>query len=116
MDSEDVERDNKQRVMINWRELTRDEQIAALQNVAGKKYIPPQAVEKDLWVTTILQIVFSLPFADSMVFKGGTSLSKVFGKIERFSYAPVERTSVPVRLDATIYFLILATISIKRII
>jgi len=28
--------------MINWRELTRDEQIAALQNVAGKKYIPPQ--------------------------------------------------------------------------
>ena len=42
MDSEDVERDNKQRVMINWRELTRDEQIAALQNVAGKKYISPQ--------------------------------------------------------------------------
>ena len=41
--------------MINWRELTRDEQIAALHNVAGKKYIPSQAVEKDLWVTTILQ-------------------------------------------------------------
>ena len=71
--------------MINWRELTTDEQIAALQNVAGLKHIPPQAVEKDLWVTTILQIVFSLPFADSLVFKGGTSLSKVFGKIERFS-------------------------------
>ena len=34
----------------------------------------------------------------------------------RFSYAPVERTSVPVGLDATVYFLILATISIKRII
>ena len=71
--------------MINWRELTTNEQIAALQNVAGAKHIPPQAVEKDLWVTTILQIVFSLPFADSLVFKGGTSLSKVFGKIERFS-------------------------------
>ena len=55
--------------MINWRELTTDEQIAALQNVAGLKHIPPQAVEKDLWVTTILQIVFSLPFADSLVFK-----------------------------------------------
>ena len=38
-----------------------------------------------MWVTTILQILFSLPFADSLVFKGGTSLSKVFGKIERFS-------------------------------
>jgi predicted nucleotidyltransferase component of viral defense system len=46
--------------------------------VAGRKMIPPQAVEKDLWVTTILQIVFSLPFADHMVFKGGTSLNKVY--------------------------------------
>lgn len=64
--------------MTNWRELTKDEQIAALQNVAGRKMIPPQAVEKDLWVTTILQIVFSLPFADHMVFKGGTSLNKVY--------------------------------------
>lgn len=67
--------------MINWRDLSKDEQIAALQNVAGKKHIPPQAVEKDLWVTTILQIVFSFPFADCLIFKGGTSLSKVFGKI-----------------------------------
>ena len=71
--------------MTNWRDLTKDEQIAALQNVAGAKHIPPQAVEKDMWVTTILQIVFSLPFAGCLVFKGGTSLSKVFGKIERFS-------------------------------
>ena len=70
---------------MNWRDLKKNEQIAALQNVAGKKNIPPQAVEKDLWVTTILQLVFSLPFADSMIFKGGTSLSKVYGKIERFS-------------------------------
>jgi hypothetical protein len=71
--------------MMNWRDLSKDEQIAALQNVAGIKHIPPQAVEKDMWVTTILQILFSLPFADSLVFKSGTSLSKVFGKIERFS-------------------------------
>lgn len=71
--------------MTNWRELTKDEQIAAIQHVSGIKNIPPQAVEKDLWVTTILQIVFSLPFAENLVFKGGTSLSKVFGKIERFS-------------------------------
>lgn len=71
--------------MTEWRQLSRDEQIAALQQVAGQKHIPPQAVEKDLWVTVILQVVFSLPFADKLVFKGGTSLSKVFGKIERFS-------------------------------
>ena len=71
--------------MTEWRELTRDERVAALQQVAGLRHIPPQAVEKDLWVTVILQVVFSLPFAEHLVFKGGTSLSKVFGKIERFS-------------------------------
>jgi len=71
--------------MIHWNELSRDEKIAALQNVAGTMSLPPQAVEKDLWVTTILQVVFTLPYADKLVFKGGTSLSKVFGKIKRFS-------------------------------
>lgn len=71
--------------MTEWKSLTADEQTAALQQVAGIKNLPPQAVEKDLWVTVILQMVFSLPFADKLVFKGGTSLSKVFGKIERFS-------------------------------
>ena len=71
--------------MTEWKNLTKDEQVAALQQVAGQKHIPPQAVEKDLWVTTLLQVVFSLSFADKLVFKGGTSLSKVFGRIERFS-------------------------------
>ena len=71
--------------MTEWKSLTADEQTAALQQVAGIKNLPPQVVEKDLWVTVILQMVFSLPFADKLVFKGGTSLSKVFGKIERFS-------------------------------
>ena len=90
--------------MINWTDLSKDEQIAALQNVAGIKHIPPQAVEKDMWVTTILQIVFSLPFADSLVFKGGTSLSKVFGKIERFSEdidLAIDRTYFGLEGDST---------------
>ena len=71
--------------MINWTELSKEEKAAAIQNAAGVKGIPPQAVEKDLWVTNILQVVFKLPYADKLVFKGGTSLSKVFGKIQRFS-------------------------------
>jgi hypothetical protein len=45
----------------------------------------PISVEKDLWVTTILQVLFSLPYAESMVFKGGSSLSKVWNLIKRFS-------------------------------
>lgn len=58
---------------------------AALQQVASAKHIPPHAVEKDLWVTIILQVVFSLPYADMLLFKGGTSLSKVYRQIGRFS-------------------------------
>ena len=44
-----------------------------------------QAVEKDFWVTVILQAVFSLPVAQHLIFKGGTSLSKAWGLISRFS-------------------------------
>ena len=44
-----------------------------------------QAVEKDLWVTVVLQMVFALPVANHLVFKGGTSLSKVWKVIRRFS-------------------------------
>jgi len=65
--------------------LTTAQQRTILEQTAIKKALPKQAIEKDLWVTTILQIVFSLPCADSLVFKGGTSLSKVWGLINRFS-------------------------------
>lgn len=37
--------------MTAWKDLSRDEQVAALQQVAGMMHISPQAVEKDLWVT-----------------------------------------------------------------
>lgn len=56
-----------------------------LEQTAIKQGLPKQAVEKDLWVTAMLQILFSLPCAESLVFKGGTSLSKVWGLIRRFS-------------------------------
>ena len=59
--------------------LTTAQQRTILEQTAIKKALPKQAIEKDLWVTTFLQIVFSLPCADNLVFKGGTSLSKVWG-------------------------------------
>ncbi len=56
------------------------EQAAAGQ--AGQAVI----LEKDFWVTWLLGLLFSLPeVAPFLVFKGGTSLSKVFGVIDRFS-------------------------------
>ena len=46
----------------------------------------PAIVEKDFWVCWILKHLFSEPtLKGQMVFKGGTSLSKVFGLIDRFS-------------------------------
>lgn len=56
-----------------------------MQAAEGRIGLPSQAIEKDLWVTTILQIVFTLPFANKLIFKGGTSLSKVGKHISRFS-------------------------------
>ena len=56
-----------------------------MEQTAVKLGLPKQAIEKDLWVTAVLQIVFSLPCAKGLVFKGGTSLSKVWHLISRFS-------------------------------
>ena len=44
----------------------------------------PIIVEKDFWVCWALDHLFS-EFPHRLIFKGGTSLSKVFGLIERFS-------------------------------
>lgn len=56
-----------------------------MEQTATRLSLPVQAIEKDLWVTSMLQIMFGLPCAGSLVFKGGTSLSKVWGVIKRFS-------------------------------
>lgn len=71
--------------MNNYFFLTKEEQLQVLQAAETQTGIPSQVIEKDLWVTTILQIIFSLPFADKLIFKGGTSLSKVWKLINRFS-------------------------------
>ena len=71
--------------MNNFINLTKEQQIAIIMQLVNKIGLPAQAIEKDLWVTTLLQLIFSLPFADKLVFKGGTSLSKVWNVIERFS-------------------------------
>ena len=47
--------------------------------------LPEISIEKDLWVTQVLHAVFSLQVSDKLIFKGGTSLSKAWGLIDRFS-------------------------------
>jgi hypothetical protein len=53
---------------------------------ASRLGMNPAIVEKDFWVCWILKLMFKEPaLKNQMVFKGGTSLSKVFGLIDRFS-------------------------------
>lgn len=70
--------------MANYFELSSARQQTIITQTSTQLGIPPQAIEKDLWVTTILQIVFTLSISKNLVFKGGTSLSKVYGLINRF--------------------------------
>lgn len=71
--------------MNNFHTLPTDTKRIVIEQTALKRGLSKQIIEKDLWVSTLLEIIFTLPFADKLVFKGGTSLSKVWGLIERFS-------------------------------
>ncbi len=63
-----------------------DERRLVFEAQAQKMALAPAVVEKDFWVCYTLDHLFHKSgFADSMVFKGGTSLSKAFDLIERFS-------------------------------
>lgn len=65
--------------------LTETQRRTVFEQTAIRIKLPVASIEKDFWVTELLNILFSLPYADRMVFKGGTSLSKVWGVIHRFS-------------------------------
>ena len=53
---------------------------------AANLNVMPQLIEKDFWVCWILKTLFSLPESGShLTFKGGTSLSKCYDVIRRFS-------------------------------
>ena len=54
---------------------------------AVKKQVGLQefAIEKDWWVVQTLRTIFSMEVGSHLLFKGGTSLSKAWGLIDRFS-------------------------------
>lgn len=64
----------------------RDRRDLFSQAAAEQGYMAPEVIEKDFWVCWALKRVFELdPTPTQLIFKGGTSLSKVYGVIERFS-------------------------------
>ncbi len=66
-------------------QLNNKDKLNIFNQVSEKTGFLSSAVEKDWWVTLSLNIIFSLPYSKHIVFKGGTSLSKAWNLIERFS-------------------------------
>ena len=71
--------------MNNLIKLANKDRTDIFTTVATLKNLSKEAVEKDWWVTAVLRSLFALPYADNISFKGGTSLSKCWNIIERFS-------------------------------
>lgn len=65
--------------------LSKKDKLNIFNQVSEKSGLPSSAVEKDWWVTLSLNIIFSLSYSKHIIFKGGTSLSKAWNLIERFS-------------------------------
>ena len=71
--------------MSKWIDFTTDERKAMIQAVSEAKQIDEVSAEKDWWVTAVLYAVFHTSIGEYLLFKGGTSLSKGWNIINRFS-------------------------------
>ncbi len=72
-------------MQLNFLQLSTQERGLYIEEAAGRRGLSPVILEKDFWVCWLLRMLFEATFSDALVFKGGTSLSKAFGVIDRFS-------------------------------
>lgn len=71
--------------MIKWLNIPDSTKRNAYIQIAEQAGMSAFAVEKDWWVSRTLEIIFKMDIAKHLVFKGGTSLSKAWKLINRFS-------------------------------
>jgi len=71
--------------MKEWFDLSELDRKEVIVQTSISKGLPQAAIEKDWWVVAVLRTLFETEYASHLVFKGGTSLSKAWGLIERFS-------------------------------
>ena len=72
--------------MRNIARLSDEERYELFRNTADKMKLHDAIVEKDFWVCFTLDYLFHRsPWKNFITFKGGTSLSKAFNLISRFS-------------------------------
>ena len=68
-----------------WLKLSDETKKNIFNEISAKIGLPPAAVEKDWWVVRTLDLIFQMEIGPHTVFKGGTSLSKAWNLIDRFS-------------------------------
>lgn len=71
--------------MIHWQQYSILERTQLLDIASAEKALPRLAVEKDWWVSMVLKALSITQYTDLYSFKGGTSLSKGWNLIKRFS-------------------------------
>ena len=72
--------------MRNIAKINENDRKALFHNTAAKMGMSEAIIEKDFWVCYMLDYLFHrCAWKDNLAFKGGTSLSKAYGLIERFS-------------------------------
>ena len=72
--------------MIGWLKNLQDaSRLTSINEASRISGISAKAIEKDWWVTLSLKLLFNTPLAIHFAFKGGTSLSKGWQLIDRFS-------------------------------
>lgn len=65
--------------------LPPEERSEILANFAFESGTTAGILEKDVWICWCLETIFKMPNRKTMAFKGGTSLSKAYNAISRFS-------------------------------
>ncbi|QDQ28060.1 nucleotidyl transferase AbiEii/AbiGii toxin family protein [Chitinimonas arctica] len=69
----------------SWFLLNQRDQFEALTYASSRSGRPAHLLEKDIWVVWVLSALYASDLANTLTFKGGTSLSKVYRIIDRFS-------------------------------
>lgn len=89
--------------------LPENEKILIINQMHDETGLQQVIIEKDLWVTAVLRALFALPYAENLSFKGGTSLSKCWNLIERFS------EDVDIAINRELFGFIGKTFTIRQI-
>ncbi len=71
--------------MIQFIQLSEDTKKNIISQASTRTGMSVKTIEKDWWVTLVLKALFSMPQSEHFIFKGGTSLSKAWKLIQRFS-------------------------------